>query len=78
MTRHNSTSTGLEELRAFGMKLQMGLEQMADFERELYRFSKSTLILFIVLNLEEDQFQRAQAILDKLELLSDAPSIAGF
>lgn len=67
-----------EELQQFGMELQEGLEQMIGFERELNRYSKSTLILFIVLNLKEEQFERARKILDQLEQIFEAPGMQNY
>lgn len=78
MTVQKTNTCEIDERKLFGMELQQGLEQMINFEQKLHQFSKNTLILFIVLNLDEDQFGRACEILKKLELLSDEPGIVGF
>lgn len=59
-----------QELIKLSRTINNGLHRMLDFERQLERYSKESLILLIVLSTNQDQFETITDLLDSLEDLT--------
>lgn len=66
------------DLKKIGREIVSGLEQMLEFEHQLCNFSRRSLILFIVLTIDLEQYSKILNILEKLEPLLENRGKAGF
>lgn len=55
------------ELEKLHEKLHAGLREMLDFERELHRYDKETLCLFLTLMVEKENYHEVRSLLDNLD-----------
>lgn len=56
-----------DELEKLHEKLSAGLREMLDFERDLHRYDKETLCLFLTLMVERENYPEVRSLLDNLD-----------